>query len=483
MTVRACALLASSMLLGTGVSTQAQPPAPTAITNVTIVDVLGGRELAHHTILIRGDRIAEIRAASSDRTLPSNATRIDGRGHWLIPGLWDMHMHALTDHRYTYFFPLLIAHGVTAVREMGSNLPAAEINEIRRDVDSGKLLGPHFAAATFRLLDGPGTKFRNAVVLSTPQQARSVVREQHRNGSDFAKTYNLLPRATYFAVVDEAHRLGEPVEGHIPFSISAFEAARVGQRSFEHNFGVTLALSSDEASLRRALTSGKDTWGHVEARAATSWDEAKAQRLFGEMRRRGVWSCPTIAFYRIPILIGRSAAWAGQERYRYVPQWAFRDWARSIDQQMGPNLTIPELRQSHFATLQRLTREMYHAGIPILAGTDSGAVGGVAGFSLHDELGELVEAGLRPIDALRSATIVPARFAHEERVSGSIGVGKRADLVLLNADPLANINNSRRIAAVIRAGHLYDRTALDALLERARQAAAAATKPADIADD
>src|SRR5262249_34336100 len=160
---------------------------------------------------------------------------------------------------------------------------------------------------------------------------------------------------------------------------------------------------------------------------------------------------------RYPMLVGRSESIRDEPRYRYVPGWAVRDWSRTLDKVMSKNLTLPELAKTHFATLQRLIGEMHRAGIPILAGTDSGAVIAAAGCTVHDELVALVEAGLRPIDALRSATIVPARFVHEDRLGGSVTAGKRADVVLVDADPLQEISNSRRIAAVIRGGRLYDR--------------------------
>jgi imidazolonepropionase-like amidohydrolase len=481
MIVRASLWALILLVAVSSVSEAANAPRDLAITDITVVDVIGGREVPHRTVLLRGDRIVAVGPSSSAPR--SSVRRIDGRGKWLIPGLWDMHMHALTDRRYTYFFPLLIAHGVVSIREMGSNLPPAEIKQIRRDVDSGKLLGPHFAEATFRLLDGPGTKFRTAVELATPEQGRAAVREFRSEGSDFAKPYNLLARDTYLAIVDQARRLGQPVEGHIPFSISAIEAARVGQRSFEHNFGVLISLSRDETALRRTLISGGDSWGHIEARAASSLDEGKAQRLFAEMRRRAVWSCPTISLWRRPMLIGRSDLIRDEPRYRYIPPWMWRDWSRTLDNVMRKNLTLPELRATHFAMLQRLIGKMRRAGIPLLAGTDSGAATAVAGFALHDELVELVQAGLTPIDALRSATILPARFSHQERVAGSVTIGKRADLVLLDADPLADIHNSRHIVSVVRAGRLFDRKALNDLLDRAREAALAAPKPKDIPDD
>ena len=129
---------------GTSVSAAGGTPQQLAITDVTVIDVVRGRELPHRTVLIRGDRIIAVRTAPGRRALPRGGVRIDGRGKWLIPGLWDMHMHALTDHRYTYFFPLLIAHGVTAVREMGSNLPPAEINQIRGGRRFGETLGTSF---------------------------------------------------------------------------------------------------------------------------------------------------------------------------------------------------------------------------------------------------------------------------------------------------------------------------------------------------
>ncbi|HEX6740168.1 MAG TPA: amidohydrolase family protein, partial [Sphingomicrobium sp.] len=169
--------------------------------------------------------------------------------------------------------------------------------------------------------------------------------------------------------------------------------------------------------------------------------------------------------------------------YRYIPAWEWREWRTNLDKVMSKNLTLPELRTTHFAMLQRLIGEMHRERIPILAGTDSGATAAVAGFALHDELGDLVEAGLSPIEALRSATILPAQFAHQDRFTGSITTGKQADLVLLDADPLADIHNMSRIAAVVRAGRVYDHSALNSLMQEARQAALSAPRPKDMPDD
>jgi cytosine/adenosine deaminase-related metal-dependent hydrolase len=348
---------------------RAEAKPPLAITNVTVVDVVAGRELPHRTVVIRGDRIAAVVPAA--HAIPASALRIDGRGKWLIPGLWDMHMHALTDRRFSYFFPLLLANGVTGIREMGSNLPLDEIARIRRALDSGRMLGPRIGALSPRLLDGPGSNFPTAVVVSSPDEARATLRAFRKAGADFAKPYNLLSRPTYLAVVDEAKKLGMPVEGHVPFSMTALEVARLGQTTIEHDFDILLSASSDEHRLRAALQVDPTHWLLNEGRAAASYDPAKAHVLYLQLARLGVWSCPTVAFYRVPILIGDQPGVTSDPRLAYVPAWQVKRWSAQLAQS-ARNLGASEDRPRHYAMRSRIVREMHLAGVRILAGTDSG---------------------------------------------------------------------------------------------------------------
>ena len=473
MPLRTLLLVAASILWVDPARTAANAP-DIAITDVTVVDVVAGSELPSRTVVVRGDRILAVRSAS--QPAPRNAMRIDGRGRWLIPGLWDMHAHTLTDHRYTYFFPLLLANGVTGIREMGSNLSLEEFARVRRDTNSGAILGPRIGAATPRLLDGPGSTQPTAVLLRTPAEARATLRAFRSAGGDFAKPYNLLSRETYFAIVGEAKKLGMPIEGHIPFAVSVLEAARLGQSTTEHDFDVLVSASRDEMRLRDERSADPAHWVVNESLAATSYDPAKARSLYKRLALLGMWSVPTIAFYRIPILIGDQPSVRQNLRLRYVPSWLVARWSAQLAQ-AELNMTAPQLRPTLFAMRSRIVGEMHRAGMHILAGTDSGAMFAVAGFTLHDELSDLVAAGLTPAQALRAATIEPARFLHRDKIAGSVTAGKEADLVLLDGDPLTSIHNSSRIRAVIARGRLFDRSMLDGLLETARKAAEASPDP------
>jgi hypothetical protein len=442
-----------------------QPEDQLAITGVTVIDVATGRRVPDQTVVVRGSRIVSVSHTGRIR-MPADAHRIDGRGKYLIPGLWDMHAHALTDNRSGYAFPLLIANGVTGIREMGSNMSIDSVNQIRRDVESHRVPGPRFGALTYRIVDGSPTTLRTAYEVSDPLKAREIVREYKRKGADFIKPYNQLRRDVYLALTDEARKQRIPLEGHVPFSITVREASDLGQRTIEHNWDVLLSVSAKEDSLRREFAAHPELWGPIEAKAAASYDERKAKRLFIRFARNHTWSCPTVAFYRIPILIGSDSAARVDSLMKYVPRAARDIWSTNF--QRLARMSLPGYRQVHYAMRSRIVRDEQQAGVGILAGTDAGAAYSVHGFSLHDELDALVvDARLSPLDALRAATINPARFLGRERDLGTIEKGKLADLVLLDANPLERISNTRRISAVIADGRYFPREALNALLARA----------------
>lgn len=434
-------------------------------THAAVIDVKSGRCERERTVVIDGNRVAAI-GKTGKVPIPANALIVDASGKFLIPGLWDMHAHTLTDRRYEYAFPLLVANGITGVREMGSNLAIETVNEIRRDVASGKLAGPRFGALTYRILDGPGTQLGTAVAVGTPADGRRFVREYKESGADFIKPYNQLSRDVYLAIVDEARRQHIPLEGHVPFSMTAAEVSDLGQRTFEHNFGVIHSCSTEGAALLEETRAKGVPWVQTEARAALTYDARLAAGLFRRLARNGTWSCPTLSFQKLALLDeDQRAAIAA----RYIPPTQVATW-RTGYERLQRNLPA-EARPARYAVLRRIVVEMHRAGVGILAGTDTGAFFAVPGFSLHDELEELVKAGLTPLDALRSATLNPAIFLHQEKESGTVAKGKFADLLLLDANPLDDISNTRRIAAVVLNGRLFDRKTLDAMLAAVEAAA------------
>jgi cytosine/adenosine deaminase-related metal-dependent hydrolase len=227
-------LLLLSPTLALAQQKQSAQPQTLAFTHVTVIDVAAsdaGRALRpNQTVVVTGDRIT---AVGNKVRIPQGAQVIDAAGKYLIPGLWDMHIHSFTDNGWEWLFTLLIANGVTGVRELGNRLPFERINQIRREVLEGKILGPRYGAVTARILDGPGSQILPSTVVETAEQARSLVREYKRQGMDFIKPYNLLSREVYLAILDEAKRQKMPVAGHVPLSLTAAEASDLGQISIE----------------------------------------------------------------------------------------------------------------------------------------------------------------------------------------------------------------------------------------------------------
>ena len=431
---------------------------PLILVHVTVVDVTHAKLHPDMTVVIEGHRIAAVRKTGK-AGIPKDTQVVDASDRFLIPGLWDMHVHVFTEKRYESAFPLLIANGVTGIREMGSNLPAEDVNRIRQDVSTGVLLGPRFGALTYKILDGTGSQLLSAVAVATPAEARRLVQTYKRSGADFVKVYNLLSREVYLAILDEAKKQKLLVEGHTPFSMSAREVSDLGQLTIEHNFGVLLSCSTDEERLRTQTQDQTVPWLQTETRAAATYDPAKAKRLFEQFARNGTWSCPTLSFQKLYPLDRDNRAELAE---RYLPKSQVDTWRTAYER--AQRNSLPQYRELRYQMLSRIVGEMKRAGVGILAGTDTGAFYAMPGFSLHDELEELVKAGLTPIEALRAATLNPVRFLHREKDSGTVSEGKLADLVLLDENPLENISNTRKVNAVIVNGRLLDRKTLDQML-------------------
>ncbi|MEO6444007.1 MAG: amidohydrolase family protein [Gemmatimonadaceae bacterium] len=432
-------------------------PAAIALTGVTVVDVESGRLLPDRTVLVRGNRIVDVRP--TERALPPAATIVDGRGKYLIPGLWDMHVHSATSARVD--FPLYLAHGVTGVRNLHTSVDTAlELTgALRRQVAAGTLLGPRFIA-NGAIVDGVRSQ-PGSIPIGTPEAATRVVDSLARGGADFIKTYNVLSRDTYFAVIAAAKARGLAVVGHIPATVTAEEAAAAGQRSVEHLDGMDFACSTRRDSIRADFLAkpSREAWKRRGDGLTETWSAAECADAVAAYARYGTWQVPTLA-----------VAWAearGDSVLQDVaamsslPAAVAARWRR-----MAEGMT--DARDLHaparFDQAVAGTRLLHAAGVPLLAGTDAGNPFVVAGHALHHELALLVEAGLSPLAALQAATLNPARFLGATDSLGTVAAGKVADLVLLDADPLADIRNTRRIRAVIVNGRYFDRAALDEML-------------------
>jgi len=435
------------------------------IKHIAVVDVKTGKINRNQTVVIDGNKIKSIHSKAVSLR---NTVVVDGNGKYLIPGLWDMHAHTLSDKRYVYSFPMLIANGVTGVREMGNNLSIEEVNQIRKNVESGKMLGPRFGQLTYHIVDGDGSQLGVATIVRSPDSARAIVKKYKDSGADFIKVYNLLSSEVYLAIIDEARRQHLPVEGHVPFSLTATEVSDLGQKTIEHNFDILVSCSKNENELRKDLQ--QQTWGQVEARAAATYDEQKAKKLFARLADNKTWSCPTITFYRPVWLVGDENEALKDTLLQYLSKTEVKGWHNAF-QKLSHN-TVEEYTKMQYQMRSRIVKEMYEAGVGILAGTDAGAIFSIPGFNLHRELQALVDAGLPNIEALRAATINPAKFIGKEKELGTVEKGKLADLVLLDANPLENISNTQKIFAVIVNGKLLQKKDLDQMLDDVKSLAA-----------
>ncbi len=454
------------------------------IRNVTVIDGTGAAPLVEQTVAIQGDSILLIGPTRRFETTDSTIV-IDGTGKFLIPGLWDMHSHAYGYEQYA--FPLFLANGVTGVRDMSSDLAISLW--LRESVREGRLTGPEFlitgptldAQYLLRAIQGtPYAEAREAV--DDTAYAVAMVDSLARVKIDAIKVHSLTPRVAYFTILAAAKRHGIPVVGHVPESVSVREAIEAGQRTIEHNTRVELAMTPRGEELsnwalqlsqrffdrHRALPILGPLFGlrlAVADSALAAYDSATADAFGRFAAERPVWFDPTLVVMET-VFRANDSAFRNPPELKYAPAAAL-----TMDEGIptGAQATPAQLEAGrarltrHLSTIPPLIRN----GVKLITGTDVPVVPLVPGFSLHRELELLVQAGLTPMQAIQAATRNSAEAAQRLTTLGTVEPGKRASLVLLGADPLADISNVKRIDAVFLNGRFFDRVALDAMLDSA----------------
>ncbi len=407
----------------------------TVFRDVTVIPMDSERVLPHSTVVVEGGEITRVGPSASVMT-PAGARVIDGRGKFLVPGLADMHTHVDRAEE----LPLFLAAGVTTMLNMGLASPRF-VTDTRYQVKRGELPGPQLFIAF--LIDGPGDPGPEFVPVCEPD-ARAAVDRAKLLGYDFIKAYGRLQADIYGVVLDEAKKQGIAVVGHIPPTVG----------------------------LEKALASGQVMVAHGEEYYKTFFDnkpdESRIPRAVELTKRAGAYVTPNLSFFAA--LTQRVAhpesieAQLGRPEVRLVPPDVRAGWMSGRSAKPSDRF-VPEL-----ALLRRLTLAMSRADVPLLAGTDTPANGMVPGLSLHEDLKQLVIAGLTPYQALAAATRTPGEFIHAhvpgaERF-GTIVAGERADLILLEKNPLQDIANLRHSVGVMVRGRWYEAEELTALVQK-----------------
>ena len=435
------------------------------LNNVTVVDVRTGDLQPEQTVILERNHIASV-GPSKLAKYPRNAPSVNCRGLFLIPGLWDMHVHLVFGDWFPgaqdISLPLFVANGVIGVRDMGSELDI--VQGWRNEIEAGRLIGPRIYTSG-PMLDGPKPRFPSSLAITTPEDAHRAVTDLKRRGADFIKLQSLIPRDAVFAIAEEAKEQEIPFEGHVPDAVRASEMSAAGMNSFEHLIGIFEGSSPAEDDFLKG--------NKTEGKFLATYDVTRAAALAAILAKNQTWQCPTLVWERGGNLVDVSD-FSKDTRVKYVPaSWKSKTWKRFTEEITHGYGADDLVTRKRFIEKELEVVGMLHkTGVPFLAGTDTPAgVHIFPGYSLHEELQRFVAAGFTPLEALQTATINPARFFGMEDQTGTVEKGKRADLVLLSANPLEDIANTQKIAAVILNGRYFYRAELDKMLGRVEAAA------------
>jgi imidazolonepropionase-like amidohydrolase len=413
------------------------PRGPVAFVEVSVVPMDSDRILPNQTVVTSGGQIVAIGPAQSVQ-IPKNAKRIDGKGRFLMPGLADMHVHlnrrgSLKDEDFALLF---LANGVTTVRSMRGN---EDFVAFRRSIESGQITGPQIYS-TGPITDGSPPVMPASRVVQTPEAAIQAVDQDKRDGFDGIKVYNKLATDVYEALVSRARSVGLPVYGHVPDAVGIFGVLAARQASIEHVDGYLNSLDKDESQENKL-------------------------RLVAETVKAGTWNCVTLVFFQGIVNGIKVEKLLGKPSMRFIPL-AMRDRWRNDPRRAS--LTEYQIVRIRLYDQKRLdfVRALHAGGARLLVGTDTPNPFVVPGFSVHEELANLIDVGLTPFEAIRAATSGAAEFLKAQKEWGRVAEGLRADLLLVEGNPLQDVANANRRVGVMVRGHWMPETEIHQSLER-----------------
>ena len=444
-------------------SRSALTPGTIAIVGVTVIPMTGEAAVREATVVVRDGRIAEI-GATRNVKVPSGARRVDGRGKYLIPGLTDMHTHLYSDGDVPdsvgkYERGVMVANGVTATRLM---IGTPEHFTLRREVEAGRIAGPQLWIASPQFT---GKEDVNSRVVTTPEDARVAVKDMADKGYDFIKLTLFITPPVYDAIVDEARRQRIPVVGHVDPRVGVARAL-ASRQQIEHLDNYLESVLADSAPMKESV-SDRGLFRPKYWESLDYIDDTKVQRIAGETARSGTYTCPTLTVFKKAFALGQS-----EEEIRARPDWNLmpredRKLYLGAREKYWSQAASEPRRMRYVEVRNRLVKAIADSGGKIMAGSDTPEWFFGYGWTIHRELESLVATGLTPYQALAAATRNPAEFLRASKEWGTIEKGKRADLLLLEANPLEDIRNTTRIEAVVLGGRWLDREERERMIAEA----------------
>ncbi|QZD89991.1 amidohydrolase family protein [Qipengyuania aurantiaca] len=455
------------------------------IANVTVIDPQHETRIEGRDVVIDEGRIVAVVATGSGEF--EAHSRVDGSGKYVIPGLMDMHVHTSIRPVHESSLKLMTANGVTGVREMGSDcvdpdtvyMCLGEMRESAAKIEAGEMVGPRLLAlSTLKVDSNRRPDASEGQILYAPfnaEDGRATVAGLAARGPDLIKVSQEIHSDAFTALMAEAEARGVRVGGHVPMMFSIADVAGMGMDTIEHARDLPLDCSAFGSGFRdqimRKLRGEDVAWPDRSKRPAgvrDSFDEALCTPHLEAMVANDTWYVPTHLTREMDFRAGEEA-YRKDARLAYLVEMQVADWTRDLDRTVQASEEEVAALSDFFDLALKTTGMAHAAGVKIMAGTDANDTMVFPGFSLHDELGFMVRAGLTPMEALQTATSVPAQYLGREGDFGGVSEGKLADLVLLDADPTLDIANTKAIAAVVQGGVVRDRAALDALLAEVRE--------------
>ena len=441
------------------------------ITHAEVIDVESGEILSDQMIGIKDGSIAFI---SDDYSKNYDAREtIEADGKYVIPGLWDMHIHfrggeELIEENKN-LIPLFLANGITGVREAGGDM-TNKIFEWQDAIKAGNMVGPKIFTSGPKL-DGPGGTWAGSIPVTTQEDAVKAVDSLINLGSDFVKLYDSrISRDAYIWILEEAKRRGVKTSGHMPFSVMLNEAVEAGLGSVEHLYYVLKGTSTEEQEVTNDVIAGKASfWGSMNRLMATTSD-AQEQIAFNLLRDNGTYVKPTLYIGNVLTYL-KEVDHSDDEYLNYVGDGIIDTYQGRIRGALNANDDYTQMRINLNNTFVNLVPKLHQAGVQLLAGSDCGASNSYVypGESLHGELKALVDAGLPEIVAIKAATINGAKFLEVDDFYGSLKLGKSGDLLILNDNPLEDITATQNISQMVLQGKVYTKSEMDAMLESVRK--------------